>query len=736
MIPKNYSSFAVRLAIPALGLFLSGCALFSSIGGWFSQRYENTTSYFNAYYNASRIFNEAEKEVIDAQLSARGKTTPANSQTNQISPTAKQKFTTVIDKCSNILSFYPRSSYVEDALFLIGKSYYYQGEYLKAERKFSELVAQYPAGSLTLEGQLWFLKTLQRLDRFDDANKAAEGLIEEATREDEEDIVGEAYRILGEIAQKQNAAQKAIEHYTKAIEFSDDDFLRGTVQAKIGDLYVVLEDYEKAATAYLRVGELTSDPYLFYYSRLHAAITYRSLKKYDSTFALFTYLLDDYRFNDYVSTVRFELGKTFVLSGQVEDAVDEYRFVDTTYARTEMGAKAAFELGRLLELQLGEYEQAKGAYEHATFGSTLPEAAEAQRRSAALTKYFQLHKQFAATDSVFYAQVIDTLSTDKDSLIHSKPDDSLAVKDSTRNKALAIDSSAVAKDSTFAIGKTDSLTPHVQTLAPQKVKLNKDSLRVVLSSIANELGELFYAELDVADSSLYWYQQSLELHVDSTKAPRAFFLMAEIIRANPQNTYGDANDLYRKLIRDFPSSQYVDRAKVALGEKLAPKATDPAEPIYAQAESLIVLGNYQEAVDTLRSIPKNYQDSPLVGKSRLAIAWLYENHLSQPDSALVYYKKVVEKNGATKYASIAKRRIPPEEPAAADTSMKTSIPDSLMKTSVPDSLMKTSVAPADTSKPEQLKEPQKKGLKFDPDEERPIKAPKDSVQTRRRRVDD
>ena len=97
----------------------NGCSVFSTVGGWFSSGYENAVAYFNAYYNAKRLFDEAEAELLAAQLAAKGKST----LTGNVQPVAppRQKFATVIDKCSNILSFYPKSNVVDDALFLIGK---------------------------------------------------------------------------------------------------------------------------------------------------------------------------------------------------------------------------------------------------------------------------------------------------------------------------------------------------------------------------------------------------------------------------------------------------------------------------------------------------------------------------------------------------------------------------------------------------------------------------------------
>ena len=61
----------IRAILFSLVLFLSlsqaGCSVFDTLGGWISQGYDNTVSYFNAFYNAKNLFDEAEAEVLAAR---------------------------------------------------------------------------------------------------------------------------------------------------------------------------------------------------------------------------------------------------------------------------------------------------------------------------------------------------------------------------------------------------------------------------------------------------------------------------------------------------------------------------------------------------------------------------------------------------------------------------------------------------------------------------------------------
>ena len=737
----------------------------------------------------------------------------------QTSSSSKQKFTSVIDKCSNILSFYPKSSVVDDALFLIGKSYFYQDEFVRAERKFSELIVQDPNGSLSLGAQLWLLKTFQRLIRLDDANRVGNDLVDAATKAEKNEVTGEALEILGDVAVAQQKPEAAIELYAKAVAVSDNGSIRATAQAKIGDTYTAGGQYDKAASAYGEVWKYSPDPYGLYSSQLQTAIAYRRIGQYDTTIYILRKLESDYRFMDFWGTIRFELATTFAANHKLDDAVDLYRLVDTTYARTEQGARAAFELGRLLQLQMGDYANAKIAFTHATVGGPQDLTQEAQRRATAFDKYFRLSDQFLKLDSIYFIADIDSLwmkvdsattnarkatadslalaariavadslaliarrrtldsldliakrkTVDSLSLVVKKGmADSLALNATRRSldsltliaKRASIDSSAISakrdssddsrqtnvsrRDVAVAVLSADATTlksigdtadTRLNQLPMILVKPRKDTLVASLGNISYQLGELFYTDLDVPDSTFLWLNQALKLGLDSVKSVRALFVLAEVARANPEKKYGDEKDLYRQIVAKYAKSSYAEQARIALGFPPTPKKEDPAAAMFAVAESLMYAGKYQPAIDSLGRIARDYPESLLSPKSRFTMAWIYEHNLANPDSALSQYKVLAAKHANTKYGEAAQRRIPP---VVADTSKRTTVEP--MKKSAADTAGRpqfveskkatadttTKFPPRSTAQPDSLS----KNAEFD---ERPLqqRVPRDTASVRK-----
>lgn len=705
----------ILLLLPVVGL--TGCSVFGTVGEWISQGYENTVAYFNAYYNAKTLFDEAEAEVLAAQLAAKGKTAQTGASAAPVA-IPKQKFTAVIDKCSNILAFSPKSSVVDDALFLIGKSFFYQEDYVKAERKFTELVAQYPNGELALDGELWLLKTLYHLKRFDDAKRVGASLAEAATAAGENVIAADALATLGDIAAAQEQYDLGLERFRNAVEQSDDDKAKADYALKSADLLFTLEQYAKAADAYLLVEQYDPLPYTLYYSQLQSAICYRFVDDFDRALAVLGKIEADYRFLEYRGTIRLERAEVLSQSGRLADALEAYKLVDSLYYRTDVGAKGALKLAELLQYDLDDYKGAKIAYERAATAGPQDQVQRAQRMSAAMGRYFTLWREFDKADSILTYIDVDSVWIARDS--SGVPILRETVVDSAQKEP------AVAKTDT-AGQKPDSLIQRAKLSTPPTDTLNQSSDSTYAEAPENaavapggkpkyqmiprpdrnttassralasyQLGELFHADLDAPDSTYFWLNRAIHFELDSLKAPRALYLMAGIANADSLGRFGDGRELYRFILSAYPKSNIAEESRVALGYPPAIKVTDLAKSRFFFAESLFQAGHYQRAVDSLSVLARESTDSTYLPKSLYTIAWIYEHELKKPDSAISQYRALAAKFGTTMYGIAATRRIPPppDPPAADSGKAKAGESGKATPTGVADSTAKSAKAPA------------------------------------------
>ncbi|MEA2105038.1 MAG: tetratricopeptide repeat protein [Candidatus Cloacimonadota bacterium] len=113
--------------------------------------------YYNTFFNAKKYYAEA--------LKAKER------NNNEINKNISDKFNTTIGKCAYILKWYPKNKWAANALLLMGKCFYEQGNYIKAQIKFEEFEEYYPNNKLFPEAKLYLAKTHLQLREFEEAEK-------------------------------------------------------------------------------------------------------------------------------------------------------------------------------------------------------------------------------------------------------------------------------------------------------------------------------------------------------------------------------------------------------------------------------------------------------------------------------------------------------------------------------------------------------------------------------------
>ncbi|MDD8019210.1 MAG: hypothetical protein PHP42_12625, partial [Bacteroidota bacterium] len=264
----------------ALAIFSTGCFVYDPTADFVKQRYTNSVAYFNTYYNAQRAFSEAEDEVLTAQKDFRDKSITGSVKQFTISQTARTKFTSSIEKNSKLLTFYPTSKWVDDALLMIGKAYYYMEDDVKAERKFLELFVKYPESSLLDEGQLWYGKCLLRQKKYTEGVKQLENLYAKLLQTNEE-IAGQASYELAQYYFTIQNYESANKFYSQALPLIGDDDQRAEIEFQNGKCFDELEQLDKAEKAFASVSDHTASYGLYFQAKLRRIKTLSKQKKYD-----------------------------------------------------------------------------------------------------------------------------------------------------------------------------------------------------------------------------------------------------------------------------------------------------------------------------------------------------------------------------------------------------------------------------------------------------------------------
>ncbi|MBU2583815.1 MAG: tetratricopeptide repeat protein [Bacteroidetes bacterium] len=630
-----------RIIIVIFTTFLfSSCAVSDFFGGVF----EDVTTYFNTYYNARTAFNEAVTEVKQQQseiFSTKPYVPPGGAVT---------KFINVIEKCSKILQYSSTSSFVDDALMMIGQCYFYQKEYPSAIRKFSELRDNFPNSSLNLSARFWLAKSIAGSNDFEQAIKHFNDLITFAVEEDEEDIVADAYLELMKINIAKNEYEKVISYGNEFIKHSNDDEKSSQVMLELGFTYVKMNKIEEAVKAFADVNDFSPSYKTLFRSELEFAKLNRMLKKYDIGIEMLEDLKSESIYEEFYDQVDFEMGMNFLAQNRTDEALDKFHYVDTSFAARESGGNAQYQLAKYIETNLANFDSAKYFYDRASRSQASQEIVkDATKKSTLLSKrksiwdnIDNLNKQITnlRTFPVDTVQTIyDTFEIDSTML-----NDSAYVADLEifMKEKEAADSLKIMKLSKDSVNYLNNLN-------------NADSVEVVVAKLKFDLGSLYYSEFEWSDSALTYFTFVVDSFPNESFTERALYALA-----NYHDVYGSketSDSLFRLIYDRYPTDEIVNTIAKKLNLPPKPSLQEKPDDVYYQAEQLNINKKHSEAIKMLWYLIQNHPNSDYCPKSYLMIGHIYEEILKMYDSAASAYRQLKEKFPFSLYAQKSNQKL-------------------------------------------------------------------------------
>jgi TolA-binding protein len=572
---RNKSS---RLAVLTLLLLVvSGCSAWN-----------NFTTYFNLYYNTAILYEDAEKEILTQKrdlFSTEPLVIPGN---------AKTALVKVVEKCSKLLQFYSTSSYVDEALLMLGKSFYYQGNYQKSNRKFEELLAtDIDDEELITEANLWIAKNSFELREFTEALRIINEVRVKAIEEDYTDMIKESYveEIKYRIREKDYPTTILL-----ANEFADvydDDVVRAQIYYELGMLYTLTGDNDNAILAYEKVFDNEPDFDLEIVAAIKYAVALRNAGQVEKALELFEDIRTEDKFLPSYNEIDFEIGKTLVELGKYNQALDQFRLIDTTYKNTPYASASNFEMGELYRTRFLNYDSAGYYFSKAAASNAPREYLEISRSNNRLfTKYSGLRKVINRFDRQLYytqnpeifvtdssAYVSDSLKLLEDYLAQKELQEIWSGVDTMFNKNPNIKDSTFIKDSIFvrdSLVKIDSLINiglynPADTVGLQKKML--DSLKqkhiADLKDPRNPNNILNNKQSTIKLDSVKFKKnppQKLKITVDSAKTILAKnMLELGNLFLTDLDVPDSAYYLYIKILDDYNSPVYYPNTLYALG---------------------------------------------------------------------------------------------------------------------------------------------------------------------------
>lgn len=638
---------------PARGFFLlsllAASLAFTGCGLW-----NNFTTYFNLYYNAERLFNESEQEIIQQKKNY------FSIQDARPIGNASGNLTKVIEKLSKLLQFNAQSAYVDDALLMIGKSFFYQQDYQKAVRKFTELISTSPNSDLVPQARFWIAKTELRLKNYTQAVAILDELSAKALADKDEEMLSLIYT-------EQVGYFMAIEKYNdaivaaqKLIEISDNDELNAAAMFEIGRLNLKLDQPAQAAQAFSDVEKYDPSFDIKYMSQIQLGKVQRRLGNNQSALDIFRDVEDEPKYKSYLDSTKLQIGLTYLEMKNFPEAVSQFVYIDTTFRQSPNTGVAEYYLGDIMENNYRNYDSAVFYYKKAsTSTASIEYTQKAARKVQTFNKYTTLHQNLDNyNNQLRYAMNPEEFRKDSAAFVKDMAlQDSLAkikMMQQEDNGRDELQNSRNRRGGRSSDDMASQLTKKAK-MAPVKPTISPDSLRIILVKNEYELGSLFFTELNVPDSAKKYYQKILDDYPQNVFTPKALFALGTYYQTSGDTVKADS--IFNVIYKDYSRDDIVNAAAEKLGKPVVNLHYDAAEELFVEAEKKMKDKKFTEAVTDFQNIQEKFPKSPFAPKALLASGWVLENDLKLLDSAAVVYDSVISKYPTTQYANAVRGKV-------------------------------------------------------------------------------
>ena len=491
----------------------------------------NGCVYYNTFYNAKQAFNDAEKTRKASKY--------GQQRINQ------GQYKKAIEKSLKVIESYPNSKYYDDALYVLGVSYYYTKQYNKAERKFREIIANYENSEYITDAYLYRAKSKLELGETDEAMEAfVELLNEDLSRE----FKAEAATGLAMYHFENRRFDESKRYFLAVRDTLGSDEEKKNAQRFIADGYFEQFRFEDARGAYLQILGMDPDPNEHYHAHVRASSCSYRLLKIDEGLDYINTLMDDERYYDSLHVLMMYLAEGYEYESDVDQAEAIYQKVADETKKNLLSQSANYRLGLIFQYDYDDLTKAKEYYDASALkGRSTETGLLATQKSTDIGKLDEFERTLTI-DSTTTQEMIDEAAYIQYQLAEllwfklNKPDTAIL------EMQYVVDSFPIAYDAPKAI----------IALSQMVLEYENDTTRSdsIIQSVLKE-----YPQSDFIPEALE-YLGLLGTEADTGYAG-AYLIKAEGFLVDQQNI-DSARYYYQIIVDRFPESQYYLRSRFAL----------------------------------------------------------------------------------------------------------------------------------------------------------------------------
>lgn len=642
--------------------------------------WEDFTTYFNLYYDTSDLFHRAEDKI---NLQHRGL---FSVQEQNLAPDINQLLIKVVEKSSQLLQFHSKSIYVDNALIMLGKSFFFQQNYQKAYREFDELITKQPNSSLVLEAKLWLGKTQMQLKEYTNGLATLNAVREEAKKRGRDNIMSDTYVEEIKYRISQNDYAGAVELLKQFLTIANSGEIKAEIVYNTALLYLTLGDTKSAISNFEMVTKYSPTFNILYNSQIELGKALRSSGEGQKSLVIYNKMISQDKYADSLSALYYQKAKTLVKLGKMDDALDQYRMLDTAYSRTVYSGLAKYNIAQLYEGYFKNLDSAEVYYNGVTTSTApLEDILDSRDKMELFKNYRDISDKLTEEerelnylnnpdafikDSIAYYSELEYINNEKRRLSNfvdttkgnnqGKLNDTSKINDQKyRDSIRAVSGNildtnqsynkynynknlqGIKLDTNIAKGnKLKEENTFFKKKPPVRPTVSADTLQQEITKYEFQKGNLLFSEFNLPDTAYKYYDDILKNHPKSVYEGRAIYAMGLYYLTEGDSLKADS--LFNLVYNKYKNESIVNAAADKLHKHLIDFNSDPLHIEYKLAENDMDSSKYNSSAEKFYKIFKSDRESQIAAQSLYASGWILENKLNLLDSAAVIYDSLVK----------------------------------------------------------------------------------------------
>nr|WP_142601006.1 tetratricopeptide repeat protein [Solitalea koreensis] len=329
--------------------------------------YHNNTARYNSFFNAREIYRKNIEKYEQDYAFQYGALLPIIILPDE---NATQSLGTpmdeIIKKCSNVVDRHKVSKWVDDSYMMLGKAYFYKGDYFNAAQTFQYVYNTFPDKNLKEEAVAWIGLAKMKDKLTDEAASAFDMALGN---------IGDAISSKSFVHAASAEFYKQNKDYEKAAQYLDkavaslkkvDTEKKIRYSFTLGQLYEKINANDKAIEAFKQIEKLKAP----YEIDLVAKINIFRLSnitdggKTDDLVEKLNKLLSDEKNKDYKGSIYYVLGAATLRRNDVDSALKLYKLsIKNSQDNFNQKALSYSQIGDIYFNNLKDYKQAKLYYD-------------------------------------------------------------------------------------------------------------------------------------------------------------------------------------------------------------------------------------------------------------------------------------------------------------------------------------------------------------------------------------